>query len=187
MRFVQIQSAETFQREVGRRVRERRKALGLSQAELARRTDLGLDASAISRIESGGRSLQLFEASAIAEVLGSDLASIAVFDSETPVRTVVEDALEAARKLEEAKVTLVLAEEQLVFALQIEGEAFQKVHSLLAEFATLDAEMQAWVIRKLAVFSRDRGGAGKAAYDAAVSAAAPESIDLLSLESPAGD
>lgn len=58
------------EQDFGKWVRARRKAKRMSQADLGKRSGLALDASAISRIESGTRSVRLSEAVAIKQVFG---------------------------------------------------------------------------------------------------------------------
>jgi transcriptional regulator with XRE-family HTH domain len=61
-------------REFGRRVRDRRKALGLSQEELADKA--GFDRTYISMIERGKRNLSLLNICRFAETLGTTASSL---------------------------------------------------------------------------------------------------------------
>lgn len=77
MRFVQ-EEQKSIEPAFGRWVKGRRAELRLSQADLAAavsRHGIVIDASAISRIESGDRSVRLAEANAIASALGEVLLS----------------------------------------------------------------------------------------------------------------
>lgn len=68
--------------ELGRRVRTRRKELGLSQMGLAER--VGLHFTFVSTVERGERNLSLASLLAIAEGLGMDVGDLVARLSEQP-------------------------------------------------------------------------------------------------------
>lgn len=70
--------------EIGRRVRARREALGLSQEKLAH--SIGLHYSTVSHIERGDRSLRVISILRLAEGLGCDPAEL-VASIAAPPRT----------------------------------------------------------------------------------------------------
>lgn len=88
-----------------RRLRQERRARGLSQAELAERVSkllgIAVDGSAVTRIEKHARAVRLQEAITIAEVLDLPLSALiddkAATDDEIAVLAI---ELEAARGLE---------------------------------------------------------------------------------------
>ncbi|MFJ5108145.1 MULTISPECIES: helix-turn-helix domain-containing protein [unclassified Glutamicibacter] len=81
---------EAIKVEFARRLRQERVAAGMSQTELARRISecLGtaVDGSAITRIESQGRSVKLEEAVAAAQALGVPLAVLVSGESPAEAR-----------------------------------------------------------------------------------------------------
>lgn len=101
MYLVQEQSTSGIEPEFGRLVRESRQTAKLSQADvsaaLARR-GLSLDGSAISRIESGDRSVRLSEAALIAEVLEIPLLSASFVARATPARNLVAELGDLANR-----------------------------------------------------------------------------------------
>jgi Zn-dependent peptidase ImmA (M78 family)/DNA-binding XRE family transcriptional regulator len=85
------------QQQLGERIARARERLGLSQAQLAERVDLGQ--SAISRIESGGRGVDSLELSAIADALDVsvlDLLEAEPLGEELRVAARLEDVSEPA-------------------------------------------------------------------------------------------
>ena len=65
---------------IGRRIAQLREDAGISQRRLA--AAIGLDPSALSRVENGARGLAVGELTAIADHLGVDLESILRDDEE---------------------------------------------------------------------------------------------------------
>lgn len=67
--------SEQGQREaIGARVREARQYLGMSQEDVAQA--LGIQRSAVSQLESGGRGIDVVELTKLASLLGRDLDSL---------------------------------------------------------------------------------------------------------------
>ena len=67
-------TGSTVPQRVGQRVREARKAAGMTQAELGQR--VGVTPSAIAHLEAGIRDTTVTRLTAIAEVLGLDLGAL---------------------------------------------------------------------------------------------------------------
>ncbi|WP_100465904.1 helix-turn-helix domain-containing protein [Mycobacteroides abscessus] len=93
-----VQAVETG---FGERVREARIVMGLTQRQLAERLDL--DASAVSRLEQGARTIRLGEAALIAGVLNVELSEL-VFGTVGPaaefrrLRNAADNAMYEARE-----------------------------------------------------------------------------------------
>lgn len=68
-------NAARIEHDFGERVRKARQALGITQRDLA--DAVGLDASAISRLEQGARAVRLGEAALIAKALRTDIQKLA--------------------------------------------------------------------------------------------------------------
>ena len=66
------------QKELGQRIAEYRKAKGLTQGDLAK--NIGMSRSSLTQIESGNRSIDVFELQKIAMVLGFSLDQFLSFD-----------------------------------------------------------------------------------------------------------
>ncbi len=82
---------------LGERIRSLREAVGLSQAEVAKRMGelgLGLHPSALTRIESGGRALKATEALVLAQVLGIRLDELVQLP---PSEAHVDEAIQVVR------------------------------------------------------------------------------------------
>lgn len=58
---------------IGEQIRTARERRGMSQRELARRSDGGISLAGLSRIESGGRQPSLLSLEAITRVLGATI------------------------------------------------------------------------------------------------------------------
>lgn len=97
---------ETFRR----RLRERRRELGLTQGDLAERlTAAGMPANnvVVSKIEAGGRRVDLAEASLIAEVLGLSVSAMVddasdVVGEQAALQALLDDVVEARDQYEAA-------------------------------------------------------------------------------------
>lgn len=79
----------------GLRVKEQRKQKKWTQKKLAEL--IGIDASAISRIEQGVRAVRLGEAAQIAQALGTDLDEL-VFGGEVPPEVVLQRSRDVANR-----------------------------------------------------------------------------------------
>ncbi len=134
-----------------------RKQQGVSQGELASRCGDLLDASAISRIESGKRSVRLSEAVAIAQALDSPFLSAQFTERVDPVRRLVSDALAAGQAANYAEIRFAIMGDELGRAVTEQANALDRLKALLPEMKTLPVDMQVWVLRTLEEFKMSRG------------------------------
>lgn len=154
---MQDQTIEDIEPEFGRWVRDQRKQQSVSQGELASRCGDLLDASAISRIESGKRSVRLSEAVAIAQALDSPFLSAQFTERVDPVRRLVSDALAAGQEAQRAEVRFAMMGDDLGRAVTEQANALDRLKALIPEMKTLPVEMQVWVLRTLEEFKISRG------------------------------
>lgn len=128
-------STESPDKAFGRTVVMWRKTMDLTQKQLAERlTGLGMkvDAAAVSRIESGTRSVRISEASLIAKALDTDLASLARVFGTSP----------------ESEVATSFREAQLSRALLMDPLAeFARAHTRLEAMMTEHPSLTAAVMR----------------------------------------
>lgn len=72
---------DTAEQKLGQRIRKFREYAGLTQSQLAQ--ELGVDATVVSKIESGSRRVSTRELTRLAEVLG--VSVLALLDDESPM------------------------------------------------------------------------------------------------------
>lgn len=169
---MQDQSIEDIEPEFGRWVRDQRKGKGLSQGELAHLTGM-IDASALSRIESGKRSVRLSEAVAIAQAVGSPFLSAQFTERVDPVRRVTSDVLAACQEADRARVYALAADHDLRRALEAESGALDRLGELASQVPNMSAESQAEILLTFEEFKR-AGGRRRDVYVDMLRAASPE-------------
>lgn len=173
-----VQTYEEIESEFGRWVRDQRKEARISQAELAARSGLPIDASAISRIESGDRSVRLSEAVAIAGALDQQILPSGLLDRADPVRRLVEETIFAVEEMDRADLAYVVSADRLHAAMAAGSETMERLEKVVSDFDALEHSLQKWVLLKIEGFRR-RGGQWRELYERALSAANPQVRESL--------
>ncbi|MCW2165777.1 helix-turn-helix protein [Microbacterium hydrothermale] len=177
---MQDQTVEDIEPEFGRWVRDQRRSKQISQGELAQLSGV-VDASALSRIESGKRSVRLSEAVALAQALDSPFLSAQFTERVDPVRRLTSDVLDACVASDRAHVYSMAAADDLRRAIEVEGAALDRLAELAPNMAGLTADMQAHVLRALADLKRS-SGRRREVYLEMLRSAAPEVRAALEAE-----
>lgn len=145
----------------------------MSQGELAQLSGGVVDASALSRIESGKRSVRLSEAVALAQALGSSFLSAQFTERVDPVRRLTSDVLNACLETDRAHVYSLAAADDLSRAVDLEQVALDRLEQLIPTMGELTTEMQMLALRTLAELRRS-GGRRRQVYLDMLGAAAPD-------------
>ena len=145
---------ESAEAKFGSLVRERRDEMQMSQTELARRASeqgISLDASAISRIESGARSVRINEAVALAAILHIDVFS------ERFVKTDSANAFENYMlMLSILEADLERTSQKADSIRQRRDEAFFTLEALLRDTSTMSDDELLRILTALAIKRRER-------------------------------
>lgn len=155
MGFVQPDSINT-ERAFGRWVKARRTDQKMSQAELAAAISargIALDASAISRIESGDRSIRLNEADAIALALGEALFSGPLADRLSEGTIVFDLIARAAERLAQLCERRDRLETEAISVDNGIDEASAALEAALGRIGVLDDDETNYLVGKVSVLA----------------------------------
>ncbi len=157
---MQDQTIEDIEPEFGRWVRDKRREKGISQGELAHLSGGLVDASALSRIESGKRSVRLSEAVALAKALETPLLSPQFTERVDPVRVLVTDVLNAYQEADRAEAHMRVADNDAGIAADRAGQALHRLAELVPEVGRMTSDKQALILHALQDLRRYGGYRG---------------------------